>query len=311
MEEESLVIIGGGIAGLTAAIYCARANIKVLLISGNIPGGQLTQTTTVENYPGFPDGILGFELMQAIQSQAVKFGTRIEFDEVTEVAFTDGGRQIIHCSSGKIISAQAVIVAVGATPRFLEIESEEKFKYRGISACAVCDGNFYRNQVVAVIGGGDSAMEEAHSLSKIAEKVYVIHRRENFNASAIMVQRVINDPKVEFILNSEVVEFLGEEKLSGLKVRNLLDNSTQNLSVSGVFLALGYIPATKIFAKYLKLNEQGFIIINNNSSTTNLQGVFAAGDCADPIYRQAVHAASMGCAAALDAVKYLTERNLK
>ena len=307
MERERVVIIGGGIAGLSAAIYCARANLNPLLICGKVPGGQLTQTREVENYPGFPDGIQGFDLMASIQEQAFKFGTRIEYDEVVKVEFSDGEKQLIYLESNKIITAQAIIIAVGAVPRFLGIPSEEKFKYRGISACAVCDGNFYRNQDVCVIGGGDSAMEEADALSKIANKIYLIHRRDNFNASPIMADRVINNPKIEKIFNSSVIEFLGVRELSGVKILNSLDNTTREIPLQGAFVAMGYIPATQIFKDYLTLDSQGFIILKDKSSETNLKGIFAAGDCADPTYRQAIHAAAMGCRAALDAVKYLNE----
>ena len=307
--EENIVIIGGGIAGLSAAIYCARANLNPLIISGKLPGGQLTQTREVENYPGFPDGIQGFDLMASIQTQAFKFGARIEYDEVNRVEFSDGGKQLLYLESNKKIEAKAVIVAVGAVPRFLEIPSEEKFKYRGISACAVCDGNFYQNKDVCVIGGGDSAMEEADALSQIANKVYLIHRRDSFNASSIMINRVINNPKIEKIFNSSVIEFLGENELSSVKILNSLDNTIREIKIQGAFVALGYIPATQIFADFLELDSQGFIILKDKSSKTNLMGIFAAGDCADPTYRQAVHAAAMGCSAALDSVRYLAELN--
>ncbi|MBR7127107.1 MAG: thioredoxin-disulfide reductase [Lentisphaeria bacterium] len=307
MDKEKLIIIGGGIAGLSAAIYAARAELNPLVICGKLPGGQLTQTTLVENYPGFSNGIQGFELMSSIQEQAMTFGARIEYDEVMQAELTDGGKQIIHLSSGRIIEADALIIAVGAVPRFLNIESENKFKYRGISACAVCDGNFYRNMDVCVIGGGDSAMEEADSLSKIANRVYLIHRRDNFNASPIMVERVKKHQNIEIIFNSSVIEFLGDKELSGVKIQNSSDNSIREIQIQGAFVALGYIPATTIFANQLQLDERGFIVLKNRSSETNLRGVFAAGDCADPTYRQAIHAAGMGCAAALDALKYLNE----
>ena len=256
--EENIVIIGGGIAGLSAAIYCARANLNPLIISGKLPGGQLTQTREVENYPGFPDGIQGFDLMASIQTQAFKFGARIEYDEVNRVEFSDGGKQLLYLESNKKIEAKAVIVAVGAVPRFLEIPSEEKFKYRGISACAVCDGNFYQNKDVCVIGGGDSAMEEADALSQIANKVYLIHRRDSFNASSIMINRVINNPKIEKIFNSSVIEFLGENELSSVKILNSLDNTIREIKIQGAFVALGYIPATQI----LPFRNQTLWIIN-------------------------------------------------
>lgn len=307
MEKEQVVIIGGGIAGLTAAIYCSRANLHPLVISGKLPGGQLTQTTEVENFPGFPDGVQGFELMSHIQEQAMKFGARTEYDEVEKVEFSNGGKQLIYCVSGKEIEAEAVIIAVGAVPRFLGIESEEKFKYRGISACAVCDGNFYRGKTVCVIGGGDSAMEEVNSLAKIAEKVYLIHRKDSFNAMPIMVERAKNNPNVEFILNSSVIEFLGDKELTGVKIFNSNEKSYREISLQGAFVALGYIPATNIFENILELDESKFIILKDRSSKTNLNGIFAAGDCADSIYRQAVHAAGMGCRAALDVIKYLAK----
>lgn len=307
METEKLVIIGCGVAGLTAAIYAARANLNPLIISGQLPGGLLTQTSEVENFPGFADGINGYDLVATMQKQAEKFGARIEYDKVDSVEFSDGGKQILKLGSEKVIEAQAVIIASGATPRWLGLESEEKFKNRGVSACATCDGAFYRNMDVCVVGGGDSAMEEANFLTKFASKVYLIHRRDEFRASPIMVERAKNNPKIEMVLNSAVKEVFGTKDVDGVIVTNLIDKSERKINCKGLFIALGHEPATKVFSKFVNVDDKGYVVLKNRNSKTNLAGVFAAGDCADPIYRQAIHAAGMGCSAAIDALKYLED----
>ena len=308
MEKERLVIIGCGPAGLTAAIYAARASLSPLVISGQLPGGLLTQTGEVENFPGFEEGISGYELMDKMDKQAKRFGARVIFDAVSSVQFTDGGVQTLKLMSGKEIEADAVIIAAGATPRWLGLESEERLKNRGVSACATCDGAFYRNMEVAVAGGGDSAMEEATFLTKFASKVYLIHRRDEFRASPIMVDRARNNPKIEIVTNAVIDEILGDKEVEGIAIHDVKTMEKRVINCKGFFAALGHIPATQLYKEFIETDEKGYIIIKNNSSLTNLKGVFAAGDCADPVYRQAIHAAGMGCTAAMDAVKYLEEK---
>lgn len=308
MEKERLVIIGCGPAGLTAAIYAARASLSPLVISGQLPGGLLTQTGEVENFPGFEEGISGYELMDKMDKQAKRFGARVIFDAVSSVQFTDGGVQTLKLMSGKEIEADAVIIAAGATPRWLGLESEERLKNRGVSACATCDGAFYRNMEVAVAGGGDSAMEEATFLTKFASKVYLIHRRDEFRASPIMVDRARNNSKIEIVTNAVIDEILGDKEVEGIAIHDVKTMEKRVINCKGFFAALGHIPATQLYKEFIETDEKGYIIIKNNSSLTNLKGVFAAGDCADPVYRQAIHAAGMGCTAAMDAVKYLEEK---
>ena len=308
MEKERLVIIGCGPAGLTAAIYAARASLSPLVISGQLPGGLLTQTGEVENFPGFEEGISGYELMDKMDKQAKRFGARVIFDAVSSVQFTDGGVQTLKLMSGKEIEADAVIIAAGATPRWLGLESEERLKNRGVSACATCDGAFYRNMEVAVAGGGDSAMEEATFLTKFASRVYLIHRRDEFRASPIMVDRARNNPKIEIVTNSVIDEILGDKEVEGIAIHDVKTMEKRVINCKGFFAALGHIPATQLYKDFIETDEKGYIILKNNSSLTNLKGVFAAGDCADPVYRQAIHAAGMGCTAAMDAVKYLEEK---
>ena len=308
MEKERLVIIGCGPAGLTAAIYAGRASLAPLVISGQLPGGLLTQTGEVENFPGFEEGISGYELMDKMDKQAKRFGARVIFDAVSSVKFTDGGVQTLKLMSGKEIEADAVIIAAGATPRWLGLESEERLKNRGVSACATCDGAFYRNMEVAVAGGGDSAMEEATFLTKFASKVYLIHRRDEFRASPIMVDRAGNNPKIEIVTNAVIDEIIGDKEVEGVAIHDVKTMEKRVISCKGFFAALGHIPATQLYKEFIDTDEKGYIILKNNSAHTNLKGVFAAGDCADPVYRQAIHAAGMGCTAAMDAVKYLEEK---
>ena len=308
MEKERLVIIGCGPAGLTAAIYAARASLSPLVISGQLPGGLLTQTGEVENFPGFEEGISGYELMDKMDKQAKRFGARVIFDAVSSVQFTDGGVQTLKFMSGKEIEADAVIIAAGATPRWLGLESEERLKNRGVSACATCDGAFYRNMEVAVAGGGDSAMEEATFLTKFASRVYLIHRRDEFRASPIMVDRARNNPKIEIVTNAVIDEILGDKEVEGIAIHDVKTMEKRVINCKGFFAALGHIPATQLYKDFIETDEKGYIILKNNSSLTNMKGVFAAGDCADPVYRQAIHAAGMGCTAAMDAVKYLEEK---
>ncbi len=302
---EKVVIIGSGPAGLTAAMYAARANLNPLLIAGNMPGGLLTQTSEVENFPGFPAGVNGYELMMQIQQQAEKFGARIEIAVVTDLELSDGGEQRITLDDGNVITTRALIIATGAAPRWLGLESEERLKNLGVSACATCDGAFFEDMSVVVAGGGDSAMEEALFLTKFASKVTVVHRRNELRASKIMAERALNHPKIEFVWNSQIIEVMGSEEVTGVKVR---DNATGNESIidcAGLFVALGHTPNTALLRGKLDMDENGYLKLQGATSLTNLTGVFAAGDCADPRYRQAITAAGAGCRAAIDAERYL------
>ncbi len=309
MKQEKLVIVGSGPAGYTAALYAARANLNPVLYAGNVPGGLLTQTTEVENFPGFPEGIQGFDLVMAMQQQAERFGARVEYDSVVKFELTDGGLQTLHLESGGTIGAEAVILATGASPRYLGLPSEERLRNHGVSACATCDGAFYKDVPVAVVGGGDSAMEEALFLTRFASKVYVIHRRDELRASPIMAERAQSSEKIEFVWNSEVDEILGSEHVEAVRVRNVKDGSLREIACRGYFAALGHIPNTLLFKEMIAVDEKGYIKVEPNRSVTNLAGVFAAGDCADPHYRQAVTAAAMGCKAAIDAERYLESRS--
>jgi thioredoxin reductase (NADPH) len=308
---ENLVIIGTGPAGLTAAIYAARADLNPLVISGSLPGGQLTQTTDIENFPGFPDGINGFELMTGIQKQAERFGTRIRYEEVMAVDFQPGGPQRLTMSSGEVLEAKAVIIATGARPRWLDIPSEEALKNKGVSACATCDGAFYRNVPIVVIGGGDTALEEAMFLTRFGSKVMLVHRRGELRASKVMQDRAAKTPKLEFIWHSVVEEILGVEagKVTGVRLRDVRTNATSTVECAGVFLAIGHIPNTAVFEDKVAM-EDGFIVRPQpDRSFTSVEGVFVAGDCADHVYRQAISAAGMGCQAAIDAERWLASKN--
>ena len=305
MEKEKLIIIGSGPAGLTAAIYAARAELKPLLLAGEMPGGLLTQTSEVENFPGFPEGINGSELMSRMQQQAERFGVRVEYEQVDSVTLSDGGPQRLRLADGRKLEAEALIVSTGAAPRYLGLPSEEKFRNRGVSACATCDGAFFRDVPVVVVGGGDSAAEEATFLTHFASKVYLIHRRHELRASKIMVDRVLTNPKIEVVWDSVVEEITGDKELDGVRVRNVVTGAERRIDCRGYFAALGHVPNTALFKGVLELDEQGFIRLFEDSSRTSLRGVFAAGDCADHVYRQAITAAGMGCCAAIDAERYL------
>ena len=302
---EKVVIIGSGPAGYTAAVYAARANLEPLVISGNTIGGLLTQTSEVENFPGFPEGVNGYELTMKMQTQAEKFGARLEIANVEKLELTDGNIQKITLDNGNVIESKALIIATGATPRWLGLESEERLKNCGVSACATCDGAFFEDMKVVVAGGGDSAMEEALFLSKFASEVIVVHRRNELRASKIMAERAMNHEKIRFVWNSQIVEILGESEVTGIKVKNNVDNSESVIECQGVFVALGHVPATELVKGQIDMDDAGFIKLENNTSMTNLAGVFAAGDCADHRYRQAITAAAAGCRAAIDAERYL------
>ena len=301
---KKVVIIGSGPAGYTAAIYCARADLNPVVITGQLPGGQLTQTTDIENFPGFPDAINGFELMTNLQNQAEKFGTEIKYDSVEKTEFKDGGPHKITLGSGEIIDSETVIIATGASPRWLGLDDEKRLQAKGVSACATCDGAFYRDVPVVLVGGGDSAMEEAMFLTKFASKVFVIHRRDKLRASKIMADRAFANDKIEFVWNSIVTGISGINEVESVQVKNIITEKESNIECKGYFAALGHVPATDKFDKIDK-DEKGFVILKEKSSQTNINGVFAAGDCADDIYQQAITAAGMGCKAAIDVEKWL------
>ncbi len=303
---EKLIIIGSGPAGFTAAIYAARANLSPLVLAGALPGGLLTQTSEVENFPGFPDGINGFDLVWSMQQQAEKFGTRVEMEKVTAVDFSSPGVKKITLEDGRILEAQAVIIATGASPRWLGLDSEEKLKNHGVSACATCDGAFFKDKKVAVAGGGDSAMEEALFLTNFASSITVIHRRDALRASKIMVDRATHHPKIAFIWNTVIEEVLGTDRVSGLRLKNNVSGEVSDFACDGLFVALGHQPATEVFKDKIELDAHGFVVLKEQSTKTSAEGVFAAGDCSDPRYRQAITAAGSGAKAAIDAESYLS-----
>lgn len=306
-DIRNVIIIGSGPAGFTAAIYAARANLKPLLFEGMTrggqPGGQLMLTSDVENYPGFPKGIMGPEMMQLFREQAARFGTELVVDDVTAVDFSKSPFKVV--SGGQDHYARTVIISTGASANWLNIPSEKALQGYGVSACATCDGFFFKGKDVAVIGGGDSAMEEATFLTRFANSVTLVHRRDEFRASKIMLHRAQSNPKVTFVPNVAVLDVLGEAAVSGLRVRSNATGQERELPVQGVFLAIGHTPATAVFkAAGIETDEKGYVVVRENTRT-NVEGVFVAGDVNDPRYRQAVSAAGMGCMAALDAERWL------
>ncbi|MCX7726086.1 MAG: thioredoxin-disulfide reductase [Chitinispirillaceae bacterium] len=311
--SEKIIIIGSGPAGLTAAIYTARANLNPLLFEGfqmgGIPGGQLMITNIVENFPGFPEGILGSELMSKMKEQALKYGTRIITDDIVEVDLNKRPFSLTS-SNGEKYTTEALIIATGAQARRLPLESEKRLWGRGVSACAVCDGALpiFRNQELAVIGGGDTAAEEALHLTTFGSKVYLIHRRDELRASKIMQQKLENNPKIEILFNKVVEEFLGDTKLTGLKLRDTKNNSISELKVAGAFEAIGHEPNTGFLKGQINMDENGYIKTIPGTTKTNIEGVFACGDVQDPKYRQAITASGSGCMAAIDAEKWLSGR---
>ena len=306
---HEVIIIGSGPAGYTAGIYAGRAGLNPLLIASSVEaGGELMKTTEVENYPGFPSGLQGPELMDAFRAQAERFGTEVLLDDVIEVDLK-GDIKIVKTGGGKTFEAKTVILATGAAYRELGLPREKELSGYGISWCATCDGFFFREKVIAVVGGGDSAMEEATFLTRFASKVYLIHRRDSFKASKIMQERALNNPKIEVIWNTEVSELLGEGKLTGIKTTNLVDGTQNTLELDGLFIAIGNDPRVWLVEDQVTLTSDKFIQVDGRSSKTSLPGVFAAGDVIDPTYRQAITAAGSGCVAALDAEHFLS--NLK
>ena len=303
-EINNVIIIGSGPAGYTAAIYAARANLKPILVSGFQPGGQLTITTDVENYPGYEDPIQGPWLMDQMQKQAAHVGTEIINSQVTEVFLNEDVKKL-NLDNGTTLNAKTVIISTGAQARWLGLENESKFQGHGLSACATCDGFFFKDKEVAVIGGGNSAAEEALFLTKFATKVYLIHRRDKLRAEKILQDRLKENSKIEFVWNSEVTKFDGNDDLESIDLLNKKDNQTSTLKIDGVFIAIGHDPATQLFKGQLKMDDGGYIITDPDSTKTSIDGVFAAGDVKDKIYRQAVTAAGMGCMAALEVEKYL------
>jgi len=305
---ENLIIIGTGCAGYTAAIYAARANLKPLILAGNMPGGQLTTTTEVENFPGFPQGIMGPELMMNMQTQAERFGTRIEYELVTGVVKTEAGHFEITTEGGTVREAKAVIVATGASPKHLGLPNEKALIGHGLTSCATCDGAFYRNVPVAVIGGGDSACEEAGFLTKFASTVYLIHRREELRASKIMAERALANPKIKPVWNSTVIEYVTDEKgeMAVARLQNLVTGEISDLEVKCVFVAIGHVPNAGFLGALVDKDENGYIIQTQGTRTKTV-GLFAAGDVADHVYRQAITAAGQGCASALEAERYLAD----
>lgn len=306
---ENVVIIGTGCAGLTAAIYSARANLTPLVLEGPLPGGQLTTTSEVENFPGFPHGIDGFQLMQNLREQATRFGTRFEQALVTSVDFSMHPRKLV--AGDRTILAKTIIIATGASPRMTGIPGEkELYGGKGVTTCATCDGAFYRKMDVAVIGGGDSAAEEALFLTRFASKVYLVHRRDTLRASKIMADRATSHEKIQPVWNSIPLEVLGvkEGSVSGLKVKSVQTGAESVLPVKGVFIAIGHVPNSSPFAKHLDVDENGYFKpVDGSQVKTKVPGVYVAGDCADHIYRQAITAAGMGCQAAIDAERWLAE----
>ena len=305
-EHRSVVIIGSGPAGLTAAVYVGRASLSPLVIKGLEPGGQLVTTTDVENYPGFPDGLLGPELMQHFEAQALRFGAELRYGVVTAVDFSRRPFRLL-VDDGKPVLADAVIVSTGASAKYLGLENERRLLGRGVSACATCDGAFFREQAVAVAGGGDAAMEEALFLTRFASRVHVIHRRDEMRASKIMQQRAFADAKISFVWNTVVEEVLGDNEVEGLLLKNLDTGKTSTLSVQGLFVAIGHRPNTDIFNGWLETDDLGYILTRPDSTYTNVPGVFACGDVQDHVYRQAVTAAGSGAMAAIGAEHWLAE----
>lgn len=309
MEKHNVIIVGSGPAGYTAAIYAARANMNPIMYMGLEPGGQLMQTTDVENYPGYADGVMGPQMMNDFKAQAERFGTDIRYGMVTKVDFSKRPFTLT-IDEEKAIQAETVILATGASAKWLGIESEQRLNGRGVSACAVCDGFFYRGKDVAIVGAGDTAAEEALYLSKLCKQVHMFVRRDEMRASKIMQDRVLKTPNIKIYWNTETDEVLGKEEVEGVRIVNNKTNEKQEISIQGFFVAIGHKPNSDVFKQYLETDEVGYVITKAKSTQTNVEGVYACGDLQDSLYRQAVTAAGTGCMAALEAERFLTEKEV-
>jgi thioredoxin reductase (NADPH) len=309
-KVEPVVIIGSGPAGYTAAIYAARAQLSPILLEGSVTaGGALMNTTEVENFPGFQKGIMGPALMEEMRAQAEKFGTRFVTDDAVKVDLK-GEVKTIQDGSGNTYLAKSVILATGSGYKKIGLPKEETLSGRGVSYCATCDGFFFKEQAIAVVGGGDSALEEATFLTRFASKVYLIHRRNELRASRIMQQRAQNDPKIEFVWNSQVIDILGEEKVTGVRIKDTVTGDERNLELTGLFVAIGHVPRSELLIGQIDLDSNGYVKTQNDSTKTNIEGVFACGDLVDHVYRQAITAAGTGCQAALDAERFLASQGI-
>ena len=309
VERHNCIIIGSGPAGYTAAVYAARANMKPVLFTGKEPGGQLMITTDVENYPGYPDGIMGPEMMENFKKQAERFGTDIRYEMITKVDFS-GPVHKIWTENDTEIHGDTIIISTGASAKWLGLESEQKYANKGVSACAVCDGFFYRGKEVAVVGGGDTAAEEATYLAKLCPKVHMLIRRDEMRASKIMQERVMKTENIIVHWNTETEEIYGGDFVEGAKIRNNKTNEVSDIPVKGFFVAIGHKPNTDIFKDWLSIDDVGYLVTKADTSKTNVEGIFASGDAQDSVYRQAVTAAGTGCMAALDAERYLVEKGI-
>lgn len=308
MSEKihDLVIVGSGPAGYTAGIYAARAQLEPVLYEGSVTaGGALMNTTEVENFPGFPAGVMGPDLMDSLKAQCEKFGTKLVRDDIVDMKL-DGDIKTLTDGSGNVLKARAVILATGSAYKEIGLENEKRLSGRGVSWCATCDGFFFRDHEIAVVGGGDSAMEEASFLTKFAKKVVIIHRRDSFRASKIMVDRVLANPKIEVVWNTEVIDVLGADNMTGLKLRSTIDGQESERALTALFVAIGHLPRSELLAGQVELDSEGYVKVEGRSTRTNLSGVFACGDLVDHTYRQAITAAGSGCQAALDAEKFLS-----
>ena len=308
-EIHNVVIVGSGPAGYTAAIYAARAQLSPVLYEGSVTaGGALMNTTEVENFPGFPDGVIGPDLMEMMRNQAKKFGTTLVTDDIVEMSL-EGEVKVLKDGSGNVIQARSVILATGSAYKEIGLPNEKRLSGRGVSWCATCDGFFFRDQVIAVVGGGDSAVEEATFLTRFASKVVLIHRRDSLRASKIMAERAAANPKIEFLWNTEVIDVLGSEKVSALKLRNTITHDVSEREFTGLFVAIGHVPRSELLVGQIDLNDEGYVEVEGRTTKTSANGVFACGDLVDHTYRQAITAAGSGCAAALDAERFLAGHN--
>ncbi len=304
MEKITCLIIGAGPSGYTAAIYAARAELKPVMYTGPQPGGQLMITNDVENFPGYPDGVMGPQMMEDFKKQAERFGTSVRYGTVSEVDFSSRPFKVTIDGTEQVL-AETVIISTGASAKWLGIESETRLNGKGVSACAVCDGFFFRNQEIAIVGAGDTACEEAHYLSKLCKKVTMLVRRDEFRASKIMQQRVLNTPNIEVLFNTETVEILGQDGVEGVRIKNNVTGEIKDITVTGFFVAIGHQPNTKFLEGHIELDANGYVKTIPGTTQTNVPGVFAAGDVQDIVYRQAVTAAGTGCMAALEAERFL------